>query len=99
MTMATTPVVVMIHGRGVKAGFDREFSTWKRALETNLGDEPAFLAAHLRLAYYSDDLYPELGLRPQAVSEREIDERLVKARVLAELMNRYHTFEAITAQT
>jgi hypothetical protein len=96
--MTTTPEVVMIHGRGVKAGFDREFDTWKNALETNLGDEPAFLTAKLRLAYYSDDLYPELGLRPQAITEGEIDERLVKAEVLAELMTRYRRYEAFTVQ-
>ncbi len=94
----TTPVVVMIHGRGVKPGFDQEFAAWKNALETNLGDDPAFRAASLRMAYYSDDLYPEPVRRFEAVSEEEIDDRLGSAEVLAELMNRYRAYEATLIQ-
>lgn len=97
--MATaTPIVVMIHGRGVKAGFDQEFAAWRNALASNLGDDPAFTAAELRLAYYSDDLYPELVKRAAAATSDDIDDRLGQAAILAELMTRYRRYEAELAQ-
>jgi hypothetical protein len=96
--VATAPVLVLVHGRGVKAGLEKELATWKVALEANLGGDPAFEAADLRMVYYADDLYPELRLRPQAVSEAEVDEDLVKGQVLAELLTRYREYEAALAR-
>jgi hypothetical protein len=96
--VSTAPALILIHGRGVKAGPDQEFARWKAALETNLGGDPAFATANLRMAYYSDDLYPELRLQPQGVSEAEVDKHLVQGQVLAELLARYREYEAELAR-
>jgi len=54
------PVIVLIHGLGLKEGEQLEFDKWKEALDRGLSQVPGFSDARIRMAYYSDELHPEV---------------------------------------
>lgn len=56
----TTPAIILIHGLGLKEGEEQEFRKWKEALNRHLGDDQRFATAELRMAYYSEELHPEV---------------------------------------
>src|SRR5439155_20466180 len=83
------PAIVLIHGLGLKVSETDELDKWKGALESNLANEPGFAVADLRMAYYSDELHPEVhridaarrrGAAPEAATltaQAAVEEELV----------------------
>lgn len=63
MVTSQQPVVLLIHGLGLKEGEQQEFDKWRSALAEYWTGEPALPAldgVDLRMAYYSDELHPEV---------------------------------------
>lgn len=56
----SSPAIVLIHGLRLKEGEAQEYGKWKSALNSNLRQVQQFAAADLRMAYYSDELHPEV---------------------------------------
>ena len=54
------PVIILVHGLGLKEGEQTESDKWKEALGRALSDTPGSSAAPLRMVYYSDELHPEV---------------------------------------
>ena len=64
------PLIVLIHGLGLKEGEQQEFDKWKGALDRGLADDPRYAEAELRMAYYSAELHPEVHVVAQATTRR-----------------------------
>jgi len=56
----TRPLIILVHGLGLKKGEIDESTKWTNALLRNLETEPLFKAAEIRMAYYSPELHPEV---------------------------------------
>lgn len=54
------PLIVLIHGLGLKEGEQHEFDKWKSALDRGLADDARYAEADVRMAYYSAELHPEV---------------------------------------
>ena len=66
----TKPVIILIHGLGLKAGYIEELDKWNNALLFNLDDDPSYPSADVRMAYYSDELHPEVHRVPGGAEAR-----------------------------
>ena len=64
------PVILLVHGLGLKQGEEQELAKWKGALDRHLAHEPGYAAAQLRMAYYSDELHPEVRVARATRSPR-----------------------------
>jgi hypothetical protein len=95
------PVVLLIHGLGLKNSAEDELSMWKTALATNLRDDPdlpPFDTLDIRMAYYSQELHPEVVIGGRAARGAAGEEQQAKlaayTQVLQDLEGRAAQYDA-----
>src|SRR5713226_6244587 len=64
MSTVSEPVIVLVHGLGLKTSQDHELRTWSTALQRGLGGAAALGGVQIRMAYYSPQLHPEVRYLP-----------------------------------
>jgi hypothetical protein len=104
----TSPVILLVHGLGLKKSREHEFSKWKDALESGLANVAGYAGCRMQMAYYSDELHPEVRTRRSGTGHRRtalpprtdgraaqvtaVEERAAEA--LADLFLRYQATRA-----
>lgn len=64
------PVIILVHGLGLKEGESQEFSKWKSVLDEGATGFPGYDAAAVEMAYYSDELHPEVRVSGRRATRR-----------------------------